>query len=111
MTKLRSSPFGSTSRTRALVALSLLGESHARELPPVLGVSLTAVQRALRSLERDGLVAARSVGRTRVYSLDPRYFARKELRAFLATLAGADREMQSIVSGLRRRPRRTGKPG
>lgn len=105
-----SSPFGPQTRTRLLVALSLLDESYSRELARLLGVSLSAVQKALSGLERDGLVAVRSVGRTRVARIDPRYFARRELLAYLARLSAADPELASAVSSLRRRPRRTGKP-
>src|SRR4029434_2315401 len=84
-----SSPFGSGTRTRVLLALSLLGESYARELARVLRAPLSGVQKALQSLELDGLVAGRSVGRTRVFQLDPRYFARDALRQCLFRLSDA----------------------
>ena len=93
-----------------LLALRLLEESYARELSRVLEMPLSNVQQALRTLEIDGLVAARAVGRTRVFRLDPRYFARDALRAFLLRLAEPERRLQSSIESLRRRPRRTGKP-
>lgn len=104
-----SSPFGTPSRTRVLVSLRLLGDSYPRELARLLGAPLSGLQRALATLERDGLVVARSVGRTRVVSLDPRYFARRELDCFLDRLAEADRPLRDSVAAMRRRPRRTGK--
>jgi DNA-binding transcriptional ArsR family regulator len=103
------SPFGSATRTRVLLALELLGQSYPRELGRLLGTSLSVVQKALRSLERDAIVAARAIGRTRVYQLDPRYFAKNELRTFLARLLVADGDLKSRATSLRRRPRRTGK--
>lgn len=106
----RSSPFGSPTRTRVLLGLELTGESYARELSRVLQVSLSVVQKALRSLELDGLVAARSAGRTRLYRIDPRYSAEKELRVLLRRLAGSDDELQARLGSLRTRPRRGGKP-
>ncbi len=106
----RSSPFGSRSRTLVLLALSLLDESYPRELARLVEMSLNGVQQALRGLELDGLVAARSSGRTRLYRLNPGYFARGELGAYLKRLATAETELGERVSGLRRRPRRTGKP-
>lgn len=109
MSVYRSSPFGSQTRTRALLALWLLDSSYARELSRVLGASLAPVQRALRGLELDGVVTARSVGRTRLYSLNPAYFAKRELSAYLARLAAADTDLARAVGSLRRRPRRTGK--
>ncbi len=105
-----SSPFGSAARTRVLLALRLLSESYPRELARVLDTPLSAVQRALQGLERDGLVAARSLGRTRAFRLDPRYFAFADLQRYLLRLAEPEAELRRSVSALRRRPRRTGKP-
>ena len=105
-----SSPFGSRTRTRVLLALRLLGESYPRELARLLNAPLSGVQKALQSLERDGLVAARSLGRTRVFRFEPRYFAFDALQAFLGRLAEPESEIRTRVAALRRRPRRTSKP-
>ena len=105
-----SSPFGGQTRTRVLLALHLLGESYARELARVLETTLSGVQKALRSLELDGLVAGRPPGRTRVYQLEPRYFAFDAFRALLRRLSEPESELRDRVGALRRRPRRTGKP-
>ena len=110
MVMARSSPFGGVTRTRVLLSLQLLGESYARELARLLGSGLSSVQLALRGLERDGLVAARPAGRTRMYRLDPRYFALEELKRYLARLAEPERELNAGVAAMRRRPRRSGKP-
>lgn len=103
------SPFGSRSRTRVLIALRLLGESYARELARVLEAQLYSVQQALKSLEKDGLVAGRALGRTRVYRLSPAHFARRELEAYLLKLSEPETELRERVGSLRRRPRRAGK--
>src|SRR5450755_1146803 len=105
----QSSPFGSLSRTSTLIVLQLMTESYPRELARVLDVSLFGVQGALRGLERDGLVAARFAGRTRLFRLNPRYFAARELSRYLERLAEGERVLQERVAALRRRPRRTGK--
>jgi DNA-binding transcriptional ArsR family regulator len=105
-----SSPFGGQTRTRVLLALRLLDESYARELARVLDAPLSGVQMALRGLERDGLVAARTAGRTRLFRLDPRYFARQELARYLLRLTEPEADLRGRVAALRRRPRRTGKP-
>ena len=105
-----SSPFGSGTRTRVPLALSLLGESYARELARVLRAPLSGVQKALQSLEprRPGGRTLR--GAHPVFQLDPRYFARDALRQFLLRLAEPETTLRSQVATLRRRPRRTGKP-
>jgi len=105
----QSSPFGSATRTRSLLAIRFLEESYPRELARLLDERLFSIQRALMSLERDGLVSARSRGRTRLYRLEPRYFARRELAAYLDRLATQEAELDSRIRQLRLRPRRTGK--
>jgi len=104
-----SSPFGSQTRTRLLTAFELLGQSYARELARLLESPLSVVQKGLASLERDGLIAGRLVGRTRLFEINPRYFATKELGGFLGRLAAADTDLKRRAAELRRRPRRTGK--
>ena len=103
------SPFGSQTRTRVLLALSLLEETYARELARALEISLSVLQKAILGLERDGLVAVRKVGRTRVITLNPRYFASRELLALLNRLAEPENDLRAAVAMLRTRPRRSGK--
>jgi DNA-binding transcriptional ArsR family regulator len=100
-----SSPFGAQTRTRALLALRLLGDSYPRELARLLESRLSGVQKALRSLEVDGLVAARSVGRIRLYQLNPRYFAADALFAYLSRLSDPEERLKDRAAELRRRPR------
>lgn len=104
-----SSPFGSQTRTRLLIAFELLRQSYARELARLLVAPLSVVQKGLSSLERDGLIAGRLLGRTRLFEINPRYFAAKELQGFLRRLAATDVELKKRIAELRRRPRRTGK--
>jgi DNA-binding transcriptional ArsR family regulator len=105
-----SSPFGSQTRTRVLIVLGSIESSYPRELARILGSAINGVQSALRSLERDGLVVGRSVGRTRVFQLNPRYFAAQAVRALVAKLAIVDTDLGERIASLRRRPRRTAKP-
>lgn len=108
--KATSSPFGGAGRTRVLLALCVLSESYPRELARVLGMAFSSVQKAVRSLEHDGLIAGRSLGRTRVFRLDPRYFAHDELHRYLRRLAEPETHLKARIAALRRRPRRTAKP-
>ena len=106
---IMSSPFGGQARTRVLLGLRLLDESYPRELARLLELPLSGVQMALRALEREGLVAGRLIGRTRLMRLNPRYFAKDELQRYLLKLASADAHLQNRVADLRRRPRAAGK--
>lgn len=110
MVDLSTSPFGSLTRSRVLMALCLMGTSYARELARVLESAVSGIQGAIRSLEADGLVVGRDVGRTRVFELNPRYFAASEVRALADKLAAVDRDLQDRIASLRRRPRRSRKP-
>jgi len=107
---MTSSPFGGQARTYVLIALRLLGDSYPRELARLLERPLSGVQQALRSLEADGLVAGRSVGRTRLYQLNPRYFAADALVAYLSRLSEPEQRLKDRTAAIRRRPRRSGKP-
>ena len=92
-----------------LLALRLLGESYARELARILETSLWGVQQAIRSLELDGLIAGRSMGRTRVFRINPAHFATDDLQRYLLRLTEPEDELRKRIAALRRRPRRTGK--
>jgi DNA-binding transcriptional ArsR family regulator len=105
-----SSPFGSAVRTGVLLALRVLDESYPRELARFLNRALSTVQKALASLENDGMVAARAVGRTRLYRLNPRVQARRELERYLDRLLETEDSLRSRAAEQRRRPRRAGKP-
>jgi DNA-binding transcriptional ArsR family regulator len=96
-----SSPFGSLARTRALLALSLMTETYPRELARELETPLFSIQKALASLERDGLVASRLLGRTRLYALNPRYVASRELREYLERLSGREMDLRRRLAAAR----------
>jgi hypothetical protein len=92
-----------------LLALRLLGESYPRELARILDSPLWGVQQAIRSLELDGLIAGRSMGRTRVFRINPTYFAAEDLQRYLLRLTEPEEDLRERVAAIRRRPRRTGK--
>lgn len=100
--------FGSRLRTDVLVLTGALGETYGAELARLLGKPLYSVQRAIESLERADLIASRRRGSVRLVSLQPRYFAFKELYE-LVLRASADPRYQKILSSVRRRPRAIGK--
>lgn len=80
--------------------------------PKNFDASLFAVQNQLKKLEEAGILVSRTAGKTRLYSLNPRYFLRAELEALLKKdfAAMPDKEIRAYYRP-RRRPRRQGKPG
>jgi hypothetical protein len=49
------------------------------------------------------------MGRTRVFRIDPRYFAYKDFQQYLQRLTEPEEELRERINAIRRRPRRTGK--
>jgi predicted transcriptional regulator len=101
--------FGSARRTEILVLLRLLGETYPSEISQLLDARKRAVLYIVDGLEAEGVVAGRLLGRTRRITLNPRYFAAKELALLLDKLARGDKRLQKIAATRRARPRRKGK--
>ena len=103
--------FGSKSTERVLFYLETYGEGYGREIARVFGIRPIQVQNQLRKLEEAGWLVGRPVGRTRLFTWNPRNPLVKPLRAFL--LAAIDTLPESEIQEYyrrRRRPRRQGKP-
>lgn len=103
--------FESELREKILLYLLECGDGYSRELSKNFAASLTAVQNQLRKLEDGGILVSRTVGKTRVYAINPRYFLRQELEAMLRKMLDAlpEREIAKYYRP-RKRPRRPGKP-
>ena len=75
------------------------------------GSSVSVVLKQLTRLENAGVLVSRTLGRTRLYELNPRWFFYKELRALLEkALTALPAEELKRHYRARRRPRRPGKP-
>lgn len=99
--------FGSRRRTELLIMLALLETSYPSELARLLGAALYSVQTILDDLAAQGVVASRRVGRMRMVSLDPRFYAHQELRALLKRMALAEPALQEAAETRRARPTQT----
>jgi DNA-binding MarR family transcriptional regulator len=106
---IQSDLFGSPARTRALLSIGLLGETHAAEIADILERAPSRVKDLVDGLEAAGLIIGTQVGTARVLSLNPRYVAAAELRSLIEALGFYDRDLQRRLSQIRRRPRRKGK--
>ena len=101
--------FGSRTRERVLKLLGLLERSYPRELAALLEEDLSVVQRAVDDLERDGILASRLMGRTRLFELNRKYQHYGALRDLLARMGQSDPETVEAAQRLRMRPRRARK--
>jgi hypothetical protein len=103
--------FGSKTAERVLLYLHNYEEGYALGIAKVFACALNGVQKQLRRLEVGGVLVSRLVGRTRVYTWNPRYPFRTPLRGLLA--AAFELMPESDIKAYyraRRRPRRSGKP-
>jgi len=100
-------------RTAALVLLYLenYGDAHGNRIATTFGVPASMVQRQLRRLETGGLIVGRLVGRTRLFTWNPRSPTARHLRLFLrAELDSLPEEVLDRYFRQRNYPRHSGKP-
>jgi hypothetical protein len=103
--------FGNVIVEKILFSLLAYGEGYALGMANNFGVPVNSVQLQLKRLENGGIVVSRLMGRTRIYTFNPRYPFLEELKAFLAKSLDFVPEKEKKNYYMRRtRPRRTGKP-
>ena len=103
--------FGNLTAERVLLFLHAYDEGYARQIADTFGTSLSVVQKQLHRLESGGVLVSRSMGRTRMFTWNPRYPFQAQLRQLLASAMEylPDSEIKAYYRQ-RRRPRRAGKP-
>jgi hypothetical protein len=102
---------GSVNRERVLIFLKARGQGYAREIARFFKTDLDPVQKQLERLEFGGVVYSMSAGKTKIYSLNPRYAFLSELNALLEkALSFYPEEEREELTLARQRPRRKGKP-
>ena len=104
--------FGNASAEKVLLYLESYGEGYATAISRTFDdLSLSMTQGQLERLEWAGILVSNLKGRTRLYSWNPRYPFRAELRALLKkALDYLPEDERRRYFTQRRRPRRTGKP-
>ncbi len=75
----------------------------------LLDEDLSVVQRTVDDLERDGVLASRLVGRTRLFELNRTYQHYAPVRELLARMGQNDPEIVKAAQNVRQRPRRARK--
>ena len=102
---------GSTNSERVLMFIYARKEGYIREISRFFGSDPDSIQKQLIRLESGGVLVSRSIGRTRLFSFNPRYPFLKELKLLLESAIKFydDVEREKLLMN-RRRPRRGGKP-
>ena len=102
---------GSTSAERVLFFLVARGEGYPTEIARLFNTDLSPIQKQLDRMERDGLLVNKQVGRTRVYSFNPRYPFREELSKMVTKAIDlSPTQLREKLLLDRRRPRKKDKP-
>lgn len=101
--------FGNATAAKVLTFIAMNRESYAQELADRFGVSLSMVQNQLVRLADGGVLVAVSRGRTRLYSLNPRFVVARDLEALLRRAVEFLPERERARYLARRRPRASGK--
>ena len=101
---------GSPNAERVLLFIAERERGYPAEIARTFGVAPSQVQRVMERMERDGLLVAQDVGRTRLYEFNPRFaFKDRVIDLFKDALSRYPEELQEKIALNRRRPRRKGK--
>ena len=102
---------GSKGSEKVLIFIAARGEGYAREISQFFDMDISTIQNQLDKLELGGILVSTTKGRTRLYTLNPRYPFLKELKQLLdKALSFYPEEERERLLMVRRRPRRRGKP-
>ena len=101
---------GSEIREKILLFLFVYREGYIRGIAKLFNFNVNAVAFQLDKLENGGVIVSQLKGKTRLYSLNPRYFFLNELKALLQKAKDAlpEEELEKYYR-IRTRPRRRGK--
>jgi len=102
---------GSKNAERVLLYIFAREQGYTREIARFWNSDADSIHKQLVRLERGGVLFSTSLGKTIVYSFNPRYAFLKELKALLnKALSFYSQEEQDNLLIVRRRPRRKDKP-
>jgi DNA-binding transcriptional ArsR family regulator len=103
--------FGNVIIERILFSLAVYEEAYALGLARLFDDSVNRFQQQLKRLENGGIVVSRLAGRTRLYTINPRFPFRQELMMLIAkAFEFIPEEEKEAYYRKRTRPRRAGKP-
>ncbi|MHA7881521.1 MAG: winged helix-turn-helix domain-containing protein [Saccharospirillum sp.] len=98
------------SQEKILIYLLLRNTGYGKQIADFFKSPVNPIQKQLARLEEDGVIAGESVGKTRVYSLNPRYPFLQPLKALLkAAIAAYPPKLINELAIQRTRPRQPGK--
>ncbi len=108
MTPTLETLFGGRTAAQVLMFIQAYNEGHANRIATTYEVPVSQVQTQLQKLEANGVLVSRMVGRTRLFTWNPRNLTVQDLQKFLdAELHRLPRDIIKRYYRQRQRPRRT----
>lgn len=102
---------GSLCREQVLQFILAFDNGYATQIKKFYNIGLDPVQKQLEKLELGGVLVSQNIGKTIVYSFNPRYAFLEELKGLLLKARGYYKpELIAQLTKSRKRPRRQGKP-
>lgn len=103
--------FGNKTAEKILLHIFHYGESHASAIARDFNIALNPVIQQLNRFELSGVLVSKEVGRSRVYTFNPKSPLAKPVKDLIEmaydSISLSEREK---IFQIRRRPRRKGKP-
>ena len=103
--------FGNKTAEKVLLHIFHYGESHASAIARDFKTSLNPIIQQLGRFELAGVLVSKELGRTRVYSFNPKSPLSKPIMALIEiAYESIPLSERQVIFETRRRPRRKGKP-
>jgi len=102
---------GSQSKEQVLLFIIARESGYAQQIAEYFECSVTPIKNQLDSLEQGGVLCCEVIGKSKIFSINPRYPFKTELIALVSkvmTYMKDDDRNKLLYS--RKRPRRSGKP-
>ena len=102
--------FGNETAAKVLLYLENYDSGYPRAISQAFEISISQVQRQLEKFELEGVLSSQLIGRTRLYTFNPRCLYINDLRSLLKkALSALPSKEQEKYFRQRQRPRRAGK--
>lgn len=102
---------GSISREQVLLFIFAREEGYPRQIARFFNVDYRPIRNQLDKLEAGGILSSRTVGKTLLFSFNPRCPFLKELKTLLQKeMSFCPADLKERLTMNRRRPRQRGKP-
>ena len=103
--------FGNKTAEKVLLHIYHYGEIHARAIAEDYGAAVNPIRNQIEKFENAGILVGKTVGRTRLYSFNPKSALIKPINELLKiAYESIPIEEREIIFMARRRPRKIGKP-